>query len=66
MSFDITIFTVKKDLSNEEEGIKQEKIHYVYVCRKRSDANQISNDNFNKVISRIKLRSIQNWKNKSY
>ena len=60
LSFDINIYTIKKDYSidnnfgltsaNNPNAQKYEKIHYVYICKKKEDADEICNINFDKVI----------------
>jgi ubiquinone/menaquinone biosynthesis C-methylase UbiE len=51
LNFDINIYTIKKDYSVEEDAQKYEKMHYVYICKKRKEADEISKLNFTKVIA---------------
>lgn len=55
LSFDINIFTIKKDYSVENDNHKFEKMHYVYVCRKRSGADGICKENFEKVMAELEV-----------
>lgn len=52
LNFDINIYTIKKDYTIEDENLKYEKVHYVYICQKK--ANNISETQreliFNKVL----------------
>jgi len=53
LSLDISIYTIKKDYEIEEDPEKFEKTHYVYICRKKPEADEASSENFNKVIERL-------------
>jgi ubiquinone/menaquinone biosynthesis C-methylase UbiE len=50
LNLDISIYTIKKDYTMDEENQKYEKIHYVYVCKKKSGAEIICKEKFEKVI----------------
>jgi ubiquinone/menaquinone biosynthesis C-methylase UbiE len=51
LSLDLNVFTIKKNYHIDEEDDSQqyEKIHYVYLCRKRDDADEVSKAYFQKV-----------------
>lgn len=54
LSFDINIYTIKKDYTIEEgDSQKFEKMHYVYICRKRADADDVSKNNFCEVLAQL-------------
>lgn len=53
LSFDINIYTIKKDYSVEDDVQKFEKMHYVYICRKKPDADEFCKLNFQKVMSEL-------------
>ena len=53
LSFDINIFTIKKDYTIEEENKKYEKMHYVYICKKK-DLNQNFKEKLEKVLEDLK------------
>lgn len=37
LSFDVSIFTIKKELSEEDDDLDFNKVHYVYVCKKNKN-----------------------------
>jgi ubiquinone/menaquinone biosynthesis C-methylase UbiE len=53
LSFDINIYTIKKDYSVDDDNQKYEKMHYVYVCKKKAGADEISRNKFENVISEL-------------
>jgi len=48
LAFNTNIYTIKKDLPSED-GNKNEKVHYVYLCKKKPEADKVSQENFTKV-----------------
>jgi len=56
LSFDINIFTIKKDFQIEMENgpSKHEKIHYVYVCKKKEDASKVCLEHFDRVSEELR------------
>jgi hypothetical protein len=57
LSFDINIYTIKKDTGDSDVGEK-EKIHYVYVCKKKPDADQVSKENFTSVYYELEKQEL--------
>ena len=53
LSFDINIYTIKKDYSVEDDSNKFEKMHYVYICKKKPDADEVCKMNFTKVLAEL-------------
>ncbi len=37
LSFDVSIFTIKKELNDEEDDQDINKVHYVYICKKNKN-----------------------------
>ena len=40
LSFDVSIFTIKKDFTDEEDDQEINKVHYVYICKKNKNWNE--------------------------
>jgi len=55
LNFDINIYTIKKDYTVDEDNHKFEKIHFVYVCKKKLDADQICENNYSKVLTELEM-----------
>ena len=53
MSFDITIYTIKKEYKLDEDLPSHEKLHYVYICKKKPDADSVCKEKFPKVIEEL-------------
>jgi ubiquinone/menaquinone biosynthesis C-methylase UbiE len=53
LGFDINIYTIKKDYTVEDDSNKYEKLHYVYICKKRENADKICKENYHKVIEEL-------------
>jgi len=53
LSFNLNIYTIKKQYQIENSG-SQEKSHYVYICQKKENADQISKENF-KIVNNLNL-----------
>lgn len=43
LDFEISVYTIKKDYEENED---LSKVHYVYVCKKKIDANKVAEKNF--------------------
>jgi hypothetical protein len=56
LSWDISIYTIKKDTGGLDGD--KEKIHYVYVCKKKSDADQVCKENFNSVYYELEKQEL--------
>ena len=52
LSFDIREFVMYDEAAVTSKE-KEEKTHYVYVCTKRSDADQVMTENFEKVMNEL-------------
>ena len=52
LSFDIREFVMFDEAAVTSKE-KEEKTHYVYVCTKRSDADQVMTENFEKVMNEL-------------
>lgn len=57
MAFDLNVYTIKKDYTEEQN--KQEKVHYLYVMRKRHEAEEIDNDIFSKVYKELEDQELE-------
>jgi len=58
LNFDITIYTIKKDYFIDDNSKKYQKTHYVYVCKKKPDA-EVFAENFEKVYYEIEKQEIE-------
>ena len=64
LSFDISIYTIKKE---SDDGSDKEKvllyliqIHYVYICKKKDDAD-LKSENFSKVYYEIEKQEMEEY-----
>ncbi len=60
LSFEISVQCLKKVYFLEQEGqeVMQEKMHYVYLCKKKSGADAKSSENFQKVYFELQREDI--------
>jgi len=49
LSYDITIYNIKKEYKLDESLPAHEKLHYVYICKKKNDADDVCKEKMNKV-----------------
>jgi len=57
LAFETSIYTIKKDFHENEE--KSEKIHYVYICRKKPEADLIPQETFTKVYVELEKQELE-------
>ena len=56
LSFDINIYTIKKDYTIDEAGLQKfEKLHYVYICKKRPEADEMMKSHYLDVIAQLEI-----------
>jgi ubiquinone/menaquinone biosynthesis C-methylase UbiE len=56
LHFELNIYTVKKNSEEYEEvDEKYEKVHYIYICKKKPGADLISEEQFEKVLHELEI-----------
>jgi len=58
LGFTINIYTIKKDYQGEEEEPGSEKVHYVYICKKKPEADLISQEKFITIVEELKKQEL--------
>ena len=60
LNFEISMFTIKKESDDFVDDLSnaKEKMHYVYICKKKEGADEVSDENFPKVFYELEKQEM--------